>query len=92
MSTTLRLGGKGATRLDLPVIPHAERPVPVFLPPAEDPVLAGFGALESGTSSGYGEVNLVERFPLTRRLLENTSLVRSPVRKRGTVALNRAAG
>ena len=66
MSTTLRLGGKGATRLDLPVIPHAERPVPVFLPPAEDPVLAGFGALESGTSSGYGEVNLVERLPLTR--------------------------
>jgi hypothetical protein len=53
MSTTLRLGGKGATRLDLPVIPHAERPVPVFLPPAEDPVLAGFGALEPGPAVAH---------------------------------------
>jgi hypothetical protein len=66
MSTTLRLGGTAATRLDLPVIPHADRPVPAFLPPVEDPVLAGFGPLESSTSSGYGEVNLIERLPLTR--------------------------
>jgi hypothetical protein len=66
MRTTLRLGGNEPTRLELPVLPPAERPVPAFLPPAEDPVLAGFEPLDGGTSSGYGEITSIQRFPVTR--------------------------
>jgi predicted acyl esterase len=68
MTTTLRLGGREPTRIELPVVPHAERPVPVFLPPAEDPVLAGYEPLEAeSTSSGYGEITSIQRFPADRR-------------------------
>ncbi len=66
MSTTLRLGGRQPTRIELPVVPHAARPVPVFLPPAPDPVLPGFASLDAGTSSGYGEISTIERFPATQ--------------------------
>lgn len=66
MSTSLRLGGREPTRLELPVVPDAERPVPVFLPPAEDPVLPGFEPIDTGTSSGYGEITSIQRFPVTR--------------------------
>ncbi len=66
MSTTLRLGGREPTRLEMPVVPHAERPVPVFLPPAGDPVLPGFESLDGGTSSGYGEITSIQRFPVAR--------------------------
>jgi uncharacterized protein len=61
-TTTLRLDG---SRLSLPVVPYEKRPVPAFLPPAEDPVLAGFEALEAGTTSGYGEISSVDRNPQT---------------------------
>ena len=66
MSTTLRLGGREPTRLEVPVVPHAERPVPAFLPPAENPELPGFAPLDSATSSGYGEITSIQRFPVTR--------------------------
>ncbi len=64
MTTALQLG-PGASRLALPVVPHAERPVPAFLPPAASPALAGFETLDAGTSSGYGEISSVNRNPQT---------------------------
>lgn len=65
MTTTLRLGDASGTRLHLPVVPRADRPRPQFLPPEKDEVLAGFGVLETGTASGYGEIASVERHPPT---------------------------
>jgi predicted acyl esterase len=67
MTTTLHLGGADATRLVLPVVPQetgpARRPRPDFAPPEKDEALTGFGTLETGTASGYGEIESVERFP-----------------------------
>ena len=65
MTTTLKLGGTGASHVVLPVVPPANRPAPDFLPPAESPDLPGYVALETGTSSGYGEIASVERNPQT---------------------------
>jgi hypothetical protein len=62
MTTELKLG---ASRLTLPVVPYEKRPVPDYLPPAKDPVFAGVESLESGTTSGYGEISSVERNPQT---------------------------
>ena len=62
MTTELKLG---TSRLTLPVVPYEERPVPDYLPPAEDPVYAGVEYLESGTTSGYGEISSVDRNPQT---------------------------
>ena len=64
MTTTLRLG-PGASRVVLPVVPHAPRPVPHFLSPSESPQLPGFETLDTGTSSGYGEISSVDRNPQT---------------------------
>jgi len=65
MTTTLHLGGADPTRLLLPVVPPGAstpaRPRPAFLPPEKDETLAGFGTLETGTSSGYGEIETIER-------------------------------
>jgi hypothetical protein len=63
MTTTLRLGKD--TRLSLPVVPFEKRAVPAFLPPATDPVLAGYETLDAGTPSGYGEISSVDRNPQT---------------------------
>ncbi|HUG03816.1 MAG TPA: CocE/NonD family hydrolase [Steroidobacteraceae bacterium] len=64
MTTTLRLGA--ASRLSLPVVPFEERPVPAFLPPATDPEYpGGYESIESGTTSGYGEISSVDRNPQT---------------------------
>jgi predicted acyl esterase len=63
MTTELRLG---ASRLALPVVPWEQRPVPDFLPPSKnEPELAGVESLDSGTTSGYGEISSVERNPQT---------------------------
>jgi len=62
MTTTLRLDG---SRLALPVVPFERRPAPAFLPPATDLTLAGYGTLEAGTTSGYGEISSVDRNPQT---------------------------
>jgi len=64
MTSTLQLG-PDASRVVLPVMPHAPRPVPAFLPPSESPTLAGFETLDAGTSSGYGEISSVNRNPQT---------------------------
>jgi hypothetical protein len=63
MTTHLHLGGGDPARVTLPVVPHEERPVPRFLPPAADPELAGYRVVSEGTSSGYSEVATVERYP-----------------------------
>ncbi|MGH9464506.1 MAG: CocE/NonD family hydrolase, partial [Thermoanaerobaculia bacterium] len=65
MTTALYLGGSDGTRLALPVVPFARRPVPAFLPAAESPTLAGYETLDTGTTSGYGEISSVERNPQT---------------------------
>ncbi|MGH8203569.1 MAG: CocE/NonD family hydrolase, partial [Steroidobacteraceae bacterium] len=62
MTTELRLG---VSRLSLPVVPYEKRQVPDFLPPAKDPVYAGVESIESGTTSGYGEISSVDRDPQT---------------------------
>jgi len=64
MTSTLQLG-PDASRVVLPVVPHAPRPVPAFLPPSESATLAGFETLDAGTSSGYGEISSVNRNPQT---------------------------
>jgi len=65
MTTTLHLGGPDPTRLILPLVPPevtaAGRPRPAFLPPEPDEDLGGFGTLETGTASGYGEIETIER-------------------------------
>jgi predicted acyl esterase len=63
MTTQLLLG---PSRFSLPVVPHAPRPVPDFLPPSEDdPQYAGVESLDAGTVSGFGEISSVERNPQT---------------------------
>lgn len=62
MTTQLMLG---PSRLALPAVPFEQRPVPDFLPPATDPVFAGVESIETGTTSGYGEISSVERNPQT---------------------------
>jgi hypothetical protein len=66
VTTTLHLGGDEPTRLVLPIVPHEERPRPRFLAPEEDPMLPGFGTLDEGTTSGYGEISSIERDPQRR--------------------------
>jgi len=61
MTTSLRLGGKDGSRLELPVAGRGEGPSPVFQPPAEDPELPGFRSLESETVSGYAEIKTILR-------------------------------
>jgi predicted acyl esterase len=65
MTTSLRLGGESASRLVLPIVPASDRAAPEFLPPAESPQMPGFRSLDSGTSSGYGEISSVDRNPQT---------------------------
>jgi predicted acyl esterase len=71
MTTALYLGGDDPTRLLLPVAPPlsaagaAGGVAPHFLPPEEDPKLAGYETIEEKTTSGYGEISLVERNPQT---------------------------
>ena len=81
MTTTLYLG-PDTTRLLLPVVPHAERPRPSYLPidPVEDR-LPGFEAIDLGTPSGYGEISSVERNPRTgaaRVVATSSSATRYP--------------
>ena len=65
MTTTLQLGAEGS-RLLLPVVPIEQRPGPTYLPiPPEEPGLAGFEAIDTGTPSGYGEISSVDRNPRT---------------------------
>jgi uncharacterized protein len=65
MTTELHLGGDKGSHLLLPVVPSVQRPAPDFLPPADDPALAGYESLDDGTTSGYGEISSVDRNPQT---------------------------
>jgi predicted acyl esterase len=65
MTTELHLGAEKGSHVLLPVVPSGDRPVPDFLPPADDPALPGFDTLDAGTSSGYGEISSVDRNPQT---------------------------
>jgi hypothetical protein len=81
MTTTLHLGAEGS-RLILPVVPPAPRPVPAYLPigPPEAH-LPGFEPLDTGTPSGYGEIESVERNPRSgkaRVVATSTSAERFP--------------
>ncbi len=59
MTTTLTVGGKQSARVDLPVIPYEERPVPTFREPVESPSLPGFGSIDSGNITGYAEIDTI---------------------------------
>jgi len=61
MTTSLHLGGENAARVAIPVVPYEDRPKPHFLPPAEDPKLAGYRTVKEVTASGYSEVTTIER-------------------------------
>lgn len=85
MTTSLYLGGPDPTRLLLPVVYPGERPRPSrpsFLPPVTDePSLPGYETLDTGTSSGYGEISSIDRNPQrhsTRVTATNESAVRYP--------------
>lgn len=65
MTTSLQLGGRNGSQVILPIVPPGKRSAPQFLPPADDPKLAGFETLDTGTSSGYGEISSVDRNPQT---------------------------
>jgi hypothetical protein len=65
MTTSLQLGRRNGTHILLPVVPAGDRPAPEFLPPAASPEMPGFETIETGTSSGYGEISSVDRNPQT---------------------------
>jgi putative CocE/NonD family hydrolase len=65
MTTSLHLGGESSSHLVLPVVPPGSGAAPDFRPPAESPKLSGFESLDTGTSSGYGEISSVDRNPQT---------------------------
>lgn len=65
MTTSLHLGGADGSYIELPVVPPGNRRAPAFLPIIESPTLPGFESIDTGTSSGYGEVSSVDRNPQT---------------------------
>jgi putative CocE/NonD family hydrolase len=81
MTTRLYLGAD-ATQLVLPVVPEGKRPVPSYQPiDTHDDALPGFGSIDIGTPSGYGEISTVERNPRTgaaRVVATNNSAHRYP--------------
>lgn len=70
MTTTLRLG-EGGSYVDLPVVPKGDRRTPAFLPPASNPSYPGYESIDTGNSSGYGEVSAVTRNPQTANRRSN---------------------
>jgi hypothetical protein len=81
MTSSLQLGGKNGSHVVLPVVPPGKRPAPVFLPPVASPDMPGYESLDSGTSSGYGEVSSVDRNPQTGEVTvtaTNTGATRYP--------------
>ena len=61
MTTSLSIGGVDGARVELPVIPKADRPVPKFQLPNEDPVLSDYSSVNSGNVSGYAEIKSIQR-------------------------------
>jgi hypothetical protein len=61
MTTRLQLGGDDGSHFILPLIPRSEERAPKFLPIENADRAEGYESLEAGTSSGYGEIETVER-------------------------------
>jgi putative CocE/NonD family hydrolase len=65
MTTSLHMGGESGSHLVIPVVPPGPGTAPEFRPPSESPKLPGFESVDTGTSSGYGEISSVDRNPQT---------------------------
>ena len=82
MTTSLRLGGAAGTRLLLPVVPEGSRPKPRFVPiEAEEAELPGYETVVGGTTSGYVEIESIDRNPQrrsTRVVATNDNTTRYP--------------
>jgi putative CocE/NonD family hydrolase len=65
VTSSLYMGGANGSHLVLPVVPPGPGATPDFRPPTESPQLAGFESIDTGTSSGYGEISSVDRNPQT---------------------------
>ena len=61
MTTTLAIGGMEGARVELPVVPPADRPVPKFKLPEEGPSLPDYASVDSGNVSGYAEIKSIQR-------------------------------
>ena len=61
MTTTLAIGGMEGARVELPVVPPADRPVPKFKLPEEGPSLPDYASVDSGNFSGYAEIKSIQR-------------------------------
>ena len=61
MTTTLAIGGVEGARVDLTVVPPADRPVPKFKLPEEGPSLPDYASVDSGNVSGYAEIKSIQR-------------------------------
>ena len=61
MTTTLAIGGVEGARIELPVVPPADRPVPKFKLPEEGPSLSDYASVDSGNVSGYAEIKSIQR-------------------------------
>ena len=61
MTTTLAIGGVEGARVELPVVPPADRPVPKFKLPEEGPSLSDYASVDSGNVSGYAEIKSIQR-------------------------------
>ncbi len=61
MTTSLTIGGRSGAKIELPVITPANRPIPQFKAPFEDPSLAGFASINSGNITGYAEISSIQR-------------------------------
>ena len=61
MPTTLAIGGMEGARVELPVVPPADRPVPKFKLPEEGPSLPDYASVDSGNVSGYAEIKSIQR-------------------------------
>ena len=61
MTTTLAIGGVEGARIELPVVPPADRPVPKFKLPEEGPSLSDYASVDSGNVSGYAEIKSSQR-------------------------------
>ena len=61
MTTTLAIGGVEGARVELPVVPPADRPVPKFKLPEEGPSLPDYVSVDSGNVSGYAEIKSIQR-------------------------------
>lgn len=65
MTTMLKIGGAAGARFVVPILPASQTPGPTFLAPEPSAGLPDYVALDTGTSSGFGEISSVERNPVT---------------------------